>query len=70
VTQRGDDGELCTTASRLKPDESVLGSSWCATLREGGPAAALEQLTGRHDSLRRMGYPLDDLTVLTLHIRP
>jgi hypothetical protein len=65
-----DDGGLCTAASRLKPDESVLASSWCATLREDGPAAALEQLTGRHDSLRRMGYPLDDLTVLTLHIRP
>jgi hypothetical protein len=63
-------GQCRTPAAPLPPDESVLASAWCAALRDEGANAALEQLTVRHDSLRRMGYPLDDLTVLTLHIRP
>ena len=57
-------------ASRMAPDEAMLASAWCATLRDEGPQAALEQLTVRYDSLRRMGYPLDDLTVLTVQIQP
>jgi hypothetical protein len=54
----------------MAPDEAMLASAWCATLRDEGPQAALEQLTVRYDSLRRMGYPLDDLTVLTVQIQP
>jgi hypothetical protein len=57
-------------ASRIAPDEAMLASAWCATLRDEGPQAALRQLTVRYDSLRRMGYPLDDLTVLTVQIQP
>ena len=57
-------------ASRMAPDEAMLASAWCATLRGEGPQAALQQLTVRYDSLRRMGYPLDDLTVLTVQIQP
>jgi hypothetical protein len=60
---------LESASRRLAPDESVLASGWCATLRDDGPQAALEQLTVRYDSLRRMGCPLDDLTVLALQIR-
>ena len=50
------------------PDEALLASAWCATLREAGAAAALEQLAIRYDSLRRMGHPVDDLTVLALSV--
>ena len=65
---------LHRTDSALKrrgfsPEEALLASTWCTTLREDGPQAALDQLSIRHDSLRRMGLPLDDLTVLALEVR-
>lgn len=43
-------------------------SAWCETLRTQGPAVALEQLSCRQRALRRMGYPLDDLTVLAVQV--
>lgn len=46
----------------------VVGSPFCRTLRERGAAAALEQVRGRQRALRRMGYPLDDLTVLAASV--
>ncbi len=65
-------GEAPTRAQDGTPTPSVCGSvmrsSWCATLRAEGPRAALEQASGRQRALRRMGYPLDDLTVLALQI--
>ena len=48
--------------------ELITKSSWCRTLRREGPVAALQQAAGRQRTLRRLGYPLDDLTVLCLHI--
>lgn len=48
--------------------DPVHSSPWCALLRHCGPSAALRQLADRHRTLRRMGYPLDDLTVLCLHV--
>lgn len=48
--------------------DPTLHSTWAATLQSDGPAAALEQLASRQRALRRMGYPLDDLTVLALHV--
>lgn len=49
------------------PDR-LISSAWYATLRDHGPAAALEQAAGRQRALRRMGYPLDDVTVLCLQV--
>lgn len=46
----------------------VTGSAWCRTLSIDGPSAALRQADGRQRALRRMGHPLDDLTVLCLSI--
>ena len=46
----------------------VAESQWGSLFRRHGPAVALEQVSGRQRALRRMGYPLDDLTVLCLHI--
>jgi hypothetical protein len=52
----------------LPPDEAILASGWCDTLQDYGPAAALDQLAIRHQTLRRLGHTLDDLTVLTVEI--
>lgn len=46
----------------------VANSPWCDTLRRLGAGPALEQACGRHRTLRRMGYPLDDLTVIAVQI--
>ena len=46
----------------------VANSSWLGTIQTEGPTAALAQIAGRQRALRRMGYPLDDLTVLCLNI--
>ena len=48
----------------------ILQSEWCRTLESQGPAAALDQLSCRQRALRRMGYPLDDLTALAVQIDP
>jgi hypothetical protein len=62
---------VATTASALSPlYESITTSTWGAALRNDGPGVALQQLEGRQTALRRMGYPLDDLTVLCLQIAP
>ncbi|MEW6197328.1 MAG: SpoIIE family protein phosphatase [Planctomycetota bacterium] len=45
-------------------------SPWHETLRVHGPQVALEQLAGRQRALRRMGFPLDDLTVLAVQVAP
>lgn len=45
-------------------------SPWHETLRVHGPQVALEQLAGRQRALRRMGFPLDDLTVLAIQVAP
>lgn len=46
----------------------VLGSAWFSTLRDEGVSAAMTAIEDRRRRLRRIGYPLDDLTVLTLHV--
>jgi len=60
----------CASAEDLLTQNAVAGSPWCATLQQQGIAAALEQVAGRQRALRRLGYPLDDLTVLSLQIKP
>jgi hypothetical protein len=53
------------------PDEAeslITRSDWYETLSAAGPAAALEQLSCRQRALRRIGYPLDDLTVLAVQV--
>jgi hypothetical protein len=46
----------------------IRNSSWYATLQREGPAAALAQLSSRQRALRRLGYPLDDLSVLAVNV--
>ena len=46
----------------------VVGSSWFSTLRSEGVEAAMLAIEKRRRRLHRIGYPLDDLTVVTLHV--
>jgi hypothetical protein len=48
------------------PDKYLAHADWYTQLRKAGLPAALEQLGARHDMLRRLGQPLDDLTVLAI----
>ncbi len=52
----------------VAPDQAITTTDWFATLSTEGVPAALEQITARHDTLRRLGQPLDDLTVLAINI--
>ena len=52
----------------VAPDEFLTSTDWYARLGSAGLPAALEQLSARHDTLRRLGQPLDDLTVLAINV--
>jgi hypothetical protein len=65
--------DSCPAFAHLKSDPPAVGiesTSWWKMLRDAGPTAALEHLSQRQRALRRMGYPLDDLTALVLHVDP
>lgn len=49
-------------------DDLVASSAWFSTLSAGGIDPAMEVVEERRRRLRRVGYPLDDLTVLTLRV--
>ncbi len=51
-----------------RAEHVVAAGDWFDTFRAQGLAFALEQLSGRQRALRRMGYPLDDLTVIGVEI--
>lgn len=57
-----------TTAAQVQPDEWITTSSWYETLRHQGIRPALDELNLRHGTLRRMGFPLDDLTAIAMTI--
>ncbi|HUU95852.1 MAG TPA: SpoIIE family protein phosphatase [Phycisphaerae bacterium] len=59
---------LATSDTTVPPDQIITQSAWYALLREQGEQAALEHISFRHDLLRRIGHPLDDLTVLALQV--
>jgi hypothetical protein len=50
------------------PDKYLTATPWYRHLRAAGVEPALEQLEQRHDTLRRLGRPLDDLTVFALSV--
>lgn len=50
----------------IAPDEEVTATEWYRQLEGDGVAAALERLAIRFEALRRLGQPLDDLTVLAV----
>jgi sigma-B regulation protein RsbU (phosphoserine phosphatase) len=58
------------SASPGAPDELICETSWFRTLSQKGPQAALAEFNNRYDALRRVGHPMDDLTVLALQIDP
>lgn len=68
--QRVGDASSTLRPPQPPPDEVLLASTWCETLRDEGPRAALDQLIIRCETLRRMGYAMDDVTVVAMHIEP
>ena len=50
------------------PDKAIAATDWYARLSSAGVPTAFEQITARHDMLRRLGQPLDDLTVLAINV--
>jgi hypothetical protein len=63
-----DAGGVAVATLADQSDGPLTQSGWCATLAAAGPVAALEQLSCRQRALRRIGYPLDDLTVLAVQV--
>ncbi|MGE0482460.1 MAG: PP2C family protein-serine/threonine phosphatase [Phycisphaerae bacterium] len=55
-------------ATLAPPDECVRESPWFGELRTRGVSAALERLSARFDTLRRIRHPLDDVTVVAVQI--
>lgn len=49
-------------------DETLAGSPWLDLLSEQGVDIALDALATRHDSMRRLGAVLDDVTVVAIRI--
>ena len=61
-----DSGSVAVATLPQPRENAVTDSAWCATLRNQGPAAALREVSARQRALRRMGFPLDDLSVLAV----
>lgn len=62
--------EDARTDDATAPDLTITRSAWYRSLREHGPQAAIEEARVRFESLRRMGDPLDDLTILAIEVDP
>lgn len=68
VAQLVCDREVNSSADQRKSAQSdaIVGTAWFEQLRVAGVRPALEQLGYRHDSLRRLGHTVDDLTALAV----
>ncbi len=66
LTATGDDACLSTPTAQQTGPPSLSAVPWVVTLRQQGVEAALNTIADRHHILRRIGYPLDDLTVLAV----
>ena len=67
-TVRANSASSTTTDSA--PDELIRETGWFNTLCQHGAQAALDEFSTRYEALRRIGHPMDDLTVLALQIDP
>jgi hypothetical protein len=54
----------------LHPDLAILRTGWCQTLAAEGALAAIDEARTRYETLRRLGEPLDDLTILAMQVDP
>lgn len=62
----GDDAAGAESA--VPADELIRESEWWQRLSRRGVQSAFDQLAARHDVLRRIGRPLDDLTALAVRV--
>ncbi len=65
---RGDAHTPTATKNTVPSDKHITTTDWYTQLSNEGVNAALEHLGARHDTLRRLGRPLDDLTVLAINV--
>jgi hypothetical protein len=56
------------TDPAVAPDELITTTSWYRRLGNEGVESALEWLACRHDTLRRIGQSVDDLTALAINV--
>ena len=59
-----------TPSESVPPDEGVMLAPWYRRLGESGVEACLSYVATRHDTLRRIGRPLDDVTMLAATYQP
>lgn len=57
------------SSASAAPDEVIITTDWYRRLERNGVPAALDHLTARYDTLRRLGHSLDDLAVLAINQR-
>lgn len=57
-------------AAQVPPDEEIITTPWFDCFRREGAGPALEHAKSRHNLLRRVGHPIDDLTILAIHAGP
>jgi len=57
-----------TPPTSVAADETITTTRWYRQLGDEGVAAALQHVEQRHDTLRRLGRPLDDMTVLAINV--
>lgn len=57
---------LGATPAERPPDEALLSADWTHELSANGLSKAFAHLNARQETLRRVGYPLDDLTALAI----
>jgi sigma-B regulation protein RsbU (phosphoserine phosphatase) len=67
----GDDAETATAVATLPAVTAPsMPAPWTDALEVHGVESALRQIERRHRALRRMGHPLDDLTILAVRVAP
>lgn len=53
---------------QISPDETITYTPWFDTYRKEGACAALDLAAYRHDSMRRLGCAVDDLTAIAVRL--
>ncbi|MBN2446922.1 MAG: serine/threonine-protein phosphatase [Phycisphaerae bacterium] len=64
------DGASAEAGDAPPANNEITSTPWFASLQTNGPQVAMDELIMRHDALRRIGYNLDDLTVLAINSQP
>lgn len=67
------EAEICAQLAHEFEQERLVPlerTPWMSTLRANGARKALDELRGRYDVLRRLRQVQDDVTAISMHVRP